>query len=88
MEGSLSILSEKYPDLAKEWNDFREGTFLMDGIRIYRTLPSRILLPLDPLRVRYLNAIAGKVFNLIGGSADLAPSNKTIIKCISRFSKR
>jgi transketolase len=32
-----------------------------------------------------LNAVAGKLFNLIGGSADLAPSNKTLLKGYDDF---
>ncbi|MGB5159394.1 transketolase family protein [Desulfobacterium sp. N47] len=36
---------------------------------------------------KVLNAIAGKVANLIGGSADLAPSNNTLIKDSFDFQK-
>lgn len=36
---------------------------------------------------KILNALAGKVTNLIGGSADLAPSNNTIIKDSCDFQK-
>ncbi|MBU1398644.1 MAG: transketolase [Proteobacteria bacterium] len=36
---------------------------------------------------KILNAIAGKVTNLMGGSADLAPSNNTIIKNSCDFQK-
>jgi transketolase len=79
--------SEKYPDLAKEWNDFREGNlpegwdsdipdFTQSGPVATRSASGQVL-----------NAIAGKVFNLIGGSADLAPSNKTIINASHDFQK-
>jgi len=35
---------------------------------------------------KVLNALAGSLFNLIGGSADLAPSNKTLLEGFSDFS--
>ncbi|MCP4673633.1 MAG: transketolase [Desulfobacula sp.] len=34
-----------------------------------------------------LNAIAGKLLSLMGGSADLAPSNKTYLNCSMEFQK-
>lgn len=36
---------------------------------------------------KVLNAIAGKVPTLMGGSADLAPSNKTYLECSHEFQK-
>jgi transketolase len=79
--------TEKYPDLAKEWNDFRESN-LPDGWD--SDIPD--FTQSGPVATRsasgqVLNAIAGKVSNLIGGSADLAPSNKTIINLSHDFQK-
>jgi transketolase len=34
---------------------------------------------------KVLNALAGSLFNLVGGSADLAPSNKTLLEGFSDF---
>jgi transketolase len=79
--------SKKYPELANEWNDFRDGKlpggwdlnipdFAQSGPIATRSASGQVL-----------NAIAGKVFNLIGGSADLAPSNKTIINTSHDFQK-
>ncbi len=79
--------SEKYPELATEWNNFVEGN-LPDGWD--SDIPD--FAQSGPVATRsasgqVLNAIAGKVFNLMGGSADLAPSNKTIINASHDFLK-
>ena len=79
--------SEKYPELAKEWSDFAAGK-LPDGWD--SDIPD--FTQSGPVATRsasgqVLNAIAGKVLNLMGGSADLAPSNKTIISASQDFQK-
>ncbi len=79
--------SEKYPELAKEWSDFVAGK-LPDGWD--SEIPD--FAQSGPVATRsasgqVLNAIAGKVLNLMGGSADLAPSNKTIINASHDFQK-
>jgi transketolase len=70
-----------FPELALEWKQWMNGDF-PDGWD--KSIPS---FPADAkgmaTRVAsgtVLNAIAPTVPNLIGGSADLAPSNKTLIK--------
>ncbi len=79
--------SAKYPELAAEWNHFLYGK-LPDGWD--SDIPD--FAQSGPVATRsasgqVLNAIAGKVLNLIGGSADLAPSNKTIINASHDFQK-
>jgi transketolase len=79
--------SKKYSELAREWNDFLAGN-LPDGWD--SDIPD--FAGSGPVATRsasgqVLNAIAGKVFNLMGGSADLAPSNKTIINASHDFQK-
>jgi len=80
--------SGKYPDLAEEWADAMNG-YLKEGwdVEIPDFLPSD-----DPIATRaasgqVLNAIANKLPTLIGGSADLAPSNKTYIDSSIEFQK-
>ena len=70
-----------YPELAREFHQWTSGE-LPDGWE--KEIPS---FPADPKGVAtrvasgtVLNAIAAKLPNLIGGSADLAPSNKTFVK--------
>lgn len=77
----FSSYEKAYPELAKEWEQWM-NTELPGGWD--KDIPS---FPADPkgmaTRVAsgtVLNAIAPKLRNLIGGSADLAPSNKTLIK--------
>jgi transketolase len=72
---------EAYPDKAREWSRWMKGELPDDW---EKDIPS---FPEDPkgmaTRVAsgtVLTAIAPKLPNLIGGSADLAPSNKTFIK--------
>ncbi|MFC1788524.1 transketolase [Thermodesulfobacteriota bacterium] len=82
------IFSKKFPDMAKKWVDAMSG-FLTTGwdedIPDFSTLE-------DPIATRaasgkVLNAIAPKLSTIIGGSADLAPSNKTFMACSHEFQK-
>jgi transketolase len=72
--------AQAYPDLAKEWKQAMSGD-LPEGWEA--SLP---IFPVEkPLATRaasgqVLNAIANAIPSLIGGSADLAPSNNTLLK--------
>ncbi|MBN2032351.1 MAG: transketolase [Deltaproteobacteria bacterium] len=70
-----------YPDLAEEWRAWMEGE-LPDGWQADLPLFAPDLKGEATRNAsgKVLNAIAGRVKNLVGGSADLAPSNKTLIK--------
>ena len=77
---------QAYPDKAGEWRRWMKGELPDDW---EKDIPS---FPEDPkgmaTRVAsgtVLTAIAPKLPNLIGGSADLAPSNKTFIKGEATF---
>jgi len=77
----LRSYSETFPGLAEEWRRFMGGVF-PEGWD--KNIPA---FPTDPKEMAtrvasgtVLNAIADQIPNLIGGSADLAPSNKTEIK--------
>lgn len=79
---------KEYPDLVKQWVDAMSG-FLKaewDG-----DIPEFSIAD-GPIATRaasgmVLNAIADKVPTLIGGSADLAPSNKTYMNAYHEFQK-
>jgi len=84
----FSAYAQKYPDLAKKWVDAMSG-YLTEGwdADIPEFSPSD-----DPIATRaasgkVLNAIAKNLPTLIGGSADLAPSNKTYINDFHEFQK-
>jgi len=80
--------TKKYPDLAKEWVDAVNGNLTgrwdadipeftdADGPMATRAASGKVL-----------NAIAKNLPTLIGGSADLAPSNKTYIDDSTEFQK-
>ena len=84
----FSAYEKAYPEPAKEWNQWLH-TDLPDGWD--KDLPD---FPADKkglaTRVasgKALNAIAPNLPNLIGGSADLAPSNKTVLNGEDFFQK-
>jgi transketolase len=77
---------KRYPDLYQKFLEFSEGR-LPDGWD--RDLPA-FTSEDAPVATRsasgkVLNTIAGRVHNLIGGSADLAPSNNTYLKGFPDF---
>ena len=73
--------AKKYPELAKTWDDLSEGR-LPEGWE--KAIP--VFTPEGgPVATRsasgkVLNALADVLPNLVGGSADLAPSNNTYLK--------
>ncbi|GAB6095803.1 transketolase [Desulfatiferula olefinivorans] len=85
---AFNAYAKAYPELCNQWVDGISGflTFGWDS-----ALP--VFKPDDkPMATRaasgkVLNAIAEKLPALIGGSADLAPSNKTYLSCSHEFQK-
>ncbi len=80
--------SKKYPDLTKQWVDAMSG-FLIEG---WDAEIPEFSVADGPIATRaasgkVLNAIAEKLPTLIGGSADLAPSNKTYMNAFHEFQK-
>ena len=76
----LRRYQDAHPDLAAAWQSWMSG-HLPDGwsqdIPLFETDPKGMATRVASGKV--LNAVAARIPNLIGGSADLAPSNKTII---------
>ena len=78
-QAQFEAYAQKYPELSKEWECMVSGE-LPDGWE--SALPN---FPVDKQIAtrsasgKVLNALAGKVPSLIGGSADLGPSNKTTL---------
>jgi transketolase len=80
--------SKKYPELAKQWVDAMSG-FLTAG---WDAEIPEFSVADGPIATRaasgkVLNAVAEKLPTLIGGSADLAPSNKTYMNAFHEFQK-
>lgn len=77
---------KKYPDLARLWDDCQDGRLPAGWDR---NIP-RFKVPDGPMATRsasgkFLNAVAASLPNLVGGSADLAPSNNTFLKGFPEF---
>jgi transketolase len=70
-----------YPELAQEWEQWNQSNPGEDWSRDLPTFPEDSKgMATRVASGHVLNAIARNLPNLIGGSADLAPSNKTLIK--------
>ena len=79
----FAAYKQKYPELAVEWENIRQGNF---GEEWKKALPVFT----DAMATREasgktLNAIVPFLPSMIGGSADLTPSNNTFVKGMSEF---
>ena len=76
-----------YPELAKEWEDWNKKTITADLLNNedFWSYEGDIATRISSEQV--LNKVCKLVPNLIGGSADLAPSTKTIMKGRGDYSK-
>jgi transketolase len=83
---TLEAWKKENPDKAKEWTRFFEdgnadlGSVTLPSFKVGDSLATRAA------SGQVLNALAQAVPNLIGGSADLAPSNSTNLKDMGDFS--
>lgn len=78
---------KKYPELAKEWKQMQSGELiepLFDNMPEFS--PSDGAIATRSVSGKVLNAIAKDAPFLIGGSADLAPSNNTHMNDMGEFS--
>jgi transketolase len=82
----FSAYKQKFPELAAELENIRQGNF---GEAWKKALP----IFTDAMATReasgkILNAIAPFLPSMIGGSADLAPSNNTFVKSMGEFQSK
>ena len=80
--------NKKYPDMTKKWVDAMSGfltTGWDEGIPEFSVSDGPIATRSASGKV--LNAIASRLPTLIGGSADLAPSTKTLLNSSHEFQK-
>ena len=75
------------PDLAREWDRFFARGALDLSTAAFPSFAPGESLATRAASGQVLNAIAKAVPNLVGGSADLAPSNNTHLKDMGDFSK-
>ncbi len=80
-QASFLAYKQHYPELAEEWQRWISGQLphgWQNAIPTFPANPKGTATRVSSGIV--LNALAVKVANLVGGSADLAPSNKTLIE--------
>jgi transketolase len=84
----LNSYRKAFPDLAAEWDRYVRGE-LPEGwkSKIPTFKPSDGPMATRKASEAVLNAVAGSLPTLIGGSADLAPSTNTLIKGEAAFEK-
>ena len=84
----FNAYTEKYPDLAKEWHEFMSHK-LPEGweksLPVFS--PEKKAIATRNASGNVINAIAPHIPNLVGGSADLAPSTKTYMDKYASISK-
>lgn len=72
--------AENYPELAQQWDIWSSGTPRVAWNEILTMFSAETNLATRAASGRILNALAPKITNLVGGSADLAPSNNTYLQ--------
>jgi transketolase len=72
--------ASEFPDLASEWERVMKGILPAGWKDLLPVFPAGEKISTREASGKALEALAPKVRELIGGSADLAPSNKTFIK--------
>jgi len=83
-----SAYEKAYPELAKEWNQWLNHELPAGWDRDLPDFPAdKKGMATRVASGKALNAIAPNLPNLIGGSADLAPSNKTVVNGKDFFQK-
>lgn len=76
----------KYPELASEFEEWIHGQLPMDYLNSQEFWSFEKSMSTREASGVLINRIANKVPSLFGGSADLAPSNKTVMKEREEFS--
>jgi transketolase len=84
----LDSYTQAHPDLARNWQDDLDG-LLADGwdAAVPDFMDAEAPIATRAASGQVLNGIAENLFSLIGGSADLAPSNKTYLSLCNDFQK-
>jgi transketolase len=82
-----SEYDNKFPELAKEWNMYQKNNLSKEFLNDNNFWSFQKEMSTRNASGEIINKISAKIPNLIGGSADLAPSNKTHIKNGGDFSK-
>ena len=87
-DGLFGAYSQSYPELAKEWRALRETELPEEIIDRIKRVSFKGPMSTRQASGMVLNQIAPVIPGLIGGSADLAPSNNTYLKRMGDWSKK
>lgn len=79
--------AESYPELSKEFDEWMSGKVTVDLDKLEELWNAEKPTATRDASGNAINALVKAIPNLIGGSADLAPSNKTYMKGRGDFSK-
>ena len=83
----LKEYSKEYPELAKEWKDCHAKKLPVDLVKNEDFWKAEKAMATRASSELILNRLAELVPQLIGGSADLGPSNKSVMKSREYYSK-
>ncbi len=79
--------SKRYPDDFKKLNNYFNNNFEINWNELFESLESIDKSATRNISGQVINYLAEQIPNLIGGSADLTPSNNTSIKSTSNYSR-
>ncbi|MCB2294044.1 transketolase [Clostridium algoriphilum] len=82
-----AVYSKENPKLAKEYEEWQSGDLAVDLLKIEELWKFEGKSATRSSSGAVINILAKYIPNLIGGSADLAPSNKTYMKGMGDFSR-
>lgn len=82
-----SKYDSKFPELAKEWDIYQNKNLPVDLLHDNNFWSFKEKMSTRNASGKIINRLVDKIPNLIGGSADLSPSNKTNMKDKGDFSK-
>ncbi len=77
---------QAHPDLAEEWDAWMKGELPAGWEEALPTFAAGEKMATRASSGKVINALAPKLNNLVGGSADLAGSTKTLMSCSESFS--
>ncbi len=86
-QAAFDAWADAHPDLAEAWKSAIEGGLPQGWDADAPVFAAGEKVATRAASGKALNAFAGKIHELIGGSADLAPSNKTVIADTADFQK-
>ena len=83
----FNAYAKEYPEMAKQWKEWHSSKLPVDLIKDEEYWSADKNMATRASSELILNRLADRIPNLIGGSADLGPSNKSVMKKREYYSK-